>query len=116
MYIFPHLSQMIQLMRDVSAHEKLSWKVYGVLDTVENSTSYLGHTLQRLSPHRTMWELSLLVLEVLDLVWGGEDAKRYAFTKESANVAFFLKQSLGKRDGSFCMRDQCFLTNAGKEV
>ena len=35
-------------------------------------------------------------------------------------MAFFLKQSWGgvgkrvERDGSFCMRDQCFLTNAGK--
>ena len=26
------------LMMDVSAHEKFSWKVYGVLDTVENRT------------------------------------------------------------------------------
>ena len=53
---------------------------------------------------------------------GQEDPKRDAVTKESANVAFFLKQSWGgvgkrvERDGSFCMRDQCFLTNAGKEV
>ena len=51
-------------MTDVSAHEKFSWKVYGVLDTVENRTrlpSNLGHTLQHLSPHRTMRELSLFI-------------------------------------------------------
>ena len=53
---------------------------------------------------------------------GREDPKRDPFTKECANVAFFLKQSWGgvgkrvERDESFCMRDQCFLTNAGKEV
>ena len=46
---------------------------------------------------------------------GREDPKRDAFTKESANVAFFLKQSWGgvgkrvERDGSFCMRDQCLM-------
>ena len=49
-------------MREVSAHVKVSWKVYGVLDTAENRIrlpSALGHTLQRLSVHRTMRESSL---------------------------------------------------------
>ena len=49
-------------MREVSAHVKVSWKVYGVLDTAENRIrlpSALGHTLQRLSAHRTMRESSL---------------------------------------------------------
>ena len=49
-------------MREVSAHVKVSWKVYGVLDTAENSIrlpSALGHTFQRLSAHRTMRESSL---------------------------------------------------------
>ena len=51
-------------MRDVSAHVKVSWKVYGVLDTVENRTrlpSALGQTLQRLSAQRTMRESSLVM-------------------------------------------------------
>ena len=49
-------------MRDVSVHVKVSWKVYGVFDTVENRTrlpSALGQILQRLSAHRTMRESSL---------------------------------------------------------
>ena len=51
-------------MRDVSVHVKVSWKVYGVLDTVENRTclpSVLGQTLQRLSAHHTMREPSLVI-------------------------------------------------------
>ena len=62
--------------------------MYDVLNTVENRTrlpSNLGHTLQHLLPHHTMWELSLLV--GLDLVWGEE--KRDSLIKESVNVAFF---------------------------
>ena len=57
-------------MREVSAHVKVSWKVYGVLDTAENRIrlpSALGHTLQRLSVHRTMRESSL------GMVWGVPD-------------------------------------------
>ena len=49
-------------MREVSAHVKVSWKVYGVLDTAENRIrlpSALWHTLQRLSAHRTMRQSSL---------------------------------------------------------
>ena len=49
-------------MRELSAHVKVSGKVYGVLDTAENRIrlpSALGHTLQRLSAHRTMRESSL---------------------------------------------------------
>ena len=41
---------------------KVSWKVYGVLDTAENRIrllSALAHTLQRLLAHRTMRESSL---------------------------------------------------------
>ena len=51
-------------MRDVSEHVKVSWKVYGVLDTVENRTrlpSALGQTLQRLSAQRIMRESSLVM-------------------------------------------------------
>ena len=49
-------------MREVSAYVKVSWKVYGVLDTTENRirlSSALGHTLQRLSAHCAMRESSL---------------------------------------------------------
>ena len=48
MYSFSHCYK----MRDVhvSAHVKVTWKVYSVLDTVENGTrlpSAFGHTLKR---------------------------------------------------------------------
>ena len=65
MYSLPHLLHTMQyLMRDVSAHVKVSWKVYGVLDTVENRTrlpSALGQILQHLSAQRTMRESSLVM-------------------------------------------------------
>ena len=63
MYIFSHLSQIMQYMTDVYICTRTR-KVYGVLNTVENRTrlpSNLGHTLQHLLPHHTMWELSLFI-------------------------------------------------------
>ena len=61
-------------MRKVSAHVKVSWKVYGVLDTAENriclpSALAIGHTLQRLSAHCTRPESSLgMGMGILDLL------------------------------------------------
>ena len=49
-------------------------------------------------------------------MWGEKILNEMLLLEESANVAFFLKQSWGgvgkraERDGSFCMRGQCPLT------
>ena len=84
-------------MREVSAHVKVSWKVYGVLDTAENTIrlpSALGHTLPHLSAHRTMRESSLGMGMGGTCPVGGRGAPgSAAFTKESAMVGFLRKQS-----------------------
>ena len=51
-------------MRDVSVQVKVSWKAYGVFDTVENRMhlpSAFGHTLQRPSAHLIMRGSSLFM-------------------------------------------------------
>ena len=51
-------------MRDVSVQVKVSWKAYGVFDTVENRINLplaLGHTLQHPSAHLIMRGSSLFM-------------------------------------------------------
>ena len=68
-----------------------------MFDTIEKRTrlpSVLGHTLQRLSAHRTMRESSLGMGIGGTCPYGGWcDPGRDAFTSESARVGFLLKQS-----------------------
>ena len=97
-------------MRYVSVHVKVSWKVYGVFDTVENRTrlpSALGQILQRLSAHRTMRESSFGI--GMGVTGGRRNPETDDLTRESARVGFLRKESWGRdgkmveRDGSFCM-------------
>ena len=109
-------------MRYVSVHVKVSWKVYGVFDTVENRTrlpSALGQILQRLSAHRTMRESSFGI--GMGVTGGRRNPETDALTRESARVGF-----LGKRAGAGMERwwremdhsvwDQCLCSRWAKDV